>query len=42
MVGVTPEMLTDGGYDVVDIPSAEDQDGRIIRLTGDEHRAVLG
>ena len=36
MVGVTPEMLTDRGYDVVDVPSAEDQINACIPLTGDE------
>ena len=36
MVGVTPEMLTDRGYDDVDVPSAEDQINACIPLTGDE------
>ena len=36
MVGVTPEMLTERGYAVVDVPSAEDQINACIPLTGDE------
>ncbi len=36
MVGVTPEMLTERGYDVVDVPSAEEQINACIPLTGDE------
>jgi hypothetical protein len=36
MIGVTPDMLTERDYAVVDVPSAEAQINKCIPLTGDE------